>query len=65
MRDISEEEDAVLALLARAWNTFVELPVIHPCDRAEFCQAIHVAQNIVLSRPAVEQFGNERLPGES
>lgn len=37
-------------------ETFLKLPVIHRADQDEFAQAIHLAQNIVLSRPAVESY---------
>ncbi len=46
-------EQAVLAYLAEAYNSFSGLEVLHPSDSREFEQAIHVAQNIVLSRIAI------------
>lgn len=57
---MSEAEKRVVMMLAEAWNAFVELPIEHPADRPEFCGAIHVAQNIVLSRP-----GRRELNGDA
>lgn len=45
-------EKRVVDMLADAWNAFCELPEEHPCDAREFCSAIHVAQSLVLMRPA-------------
>lgn len=55
MRDLTEEELFVVNLLGTAFNAFMALPKIHSADAPEYAQAIHKAQNIVLSRPAAEQ----------
>ncbi len=47
---VTEQEAKVASMLGAAWNAFLELPIEHPSDRTEFCQALHQAQNIVLSR---------------
>jgi hypothetical protein len=47
---VTDEEKAVVLLLAEAWNAFLKLPVEHPDDTAEFRHAIHAAQDRVLSR---------------
>jgi len=52
---LTADERIVLEILAQAWNQFVELPVIHPQDQVEFMQAIHRAQNIVMSRVVMRQ----------
>ena len=49
---MTDEEKAVVALLASAWNAFLALPIEHLADEGEFLSAIHRAQDIVLSRPA-------------
>jgi len=53
MREMTEEERRVLDYLAQAWNNFLILDEVHPCDRQEFMQAIHAAENIVFARPAI------------
>jgi hypothetical protein len=50
---LTNDERKIVDLLAEAFNAFVKLVVIHPSDNLEFCHAIHVAQNIILSRPEV------------
>jgi hypothetical protein len=50
---MTPEEQRVLDHLAQAWNAYLALPVVHTDDMAEFRQAIHAAQNIVLARPSV------------
>jgi len=52
---LTVDERVVLETLAEAWNQFVELPVVHPQDQFEFMQAIHRAQNIVMSRVVMRQ----------
>lgn len=49
---LSDQERAVVAKLAEAWNAFVNLPAEHPDDAAEFRHAIHAATAKVLMRPA-------------
>ncbi|QLX99132.1 MULTISPECIES: hypothetical protein [Enterobacter] len=50
---LSVEERDVAQMLGEAWNLYLKLPVEHPNERIEFCQAIHACQSIVMSRPAV------------
>ncbi|UNA05728.1 hypothetical protein PQA65_gp14 [Yersinia phage vB_YenM_42.18] len=40
-------------MLGDAWNQYLQLPIEHPCERDEFCRAIHACQGIVLARPAI------------
>lgn len=49
-----------LDLLADAWNAFFDLPVQHPCDRDEFCRAIHAAQHLIMARPAQRELNAKR-----
>lgn len=60
---LTEEESSVLRKLAAAWSEFIKLPEIHGSDNSEFLLAIHMAQNIVLARPAtrIEQQKREAL----
>lgn len=50
MKQLTKEELDVLAGLAVAWNTFIELPQLQSDDVTEYRAAIHTAQNIVISR---------------
>lgn len=54
MRDLTETEQRCLDSLGESANMFSYLPEVHPADKAEFTQAIHAAQNIILARPATE-----------
>lgn len=51
MRDLNRAEEWILGLLGEAWNVFNCLDL---GNQQEFMQAIHAAQNIVLSRPACQ-----------
>lgn len=46
-----EIEDTIIELLASLWNTYDELPILHPLDKSAFQEALHKAQAIVLARP--------------
>ncbi|WP_421057629.1 hypothetical protein [Klebsiella variicola] len=62
--DLEVAERDVAQLLGDAWDLYLSLPVEHPNERSEFCQAIHACQSIVLSRPAVRALKALREPGE-
>jgi hypothetical protein len=47
---MTTSEENILAMLAEVWNKFLKLPTEHPMEHQEFCSAIHVCQNMVLSR---------------
>jgi hypothetical protein len=49
--NLSTAELTIIDHLARAYDTFIKLPVEHPCDQREFCEAIHKAQYLVMARP--------------
>jgi hypothetical protein len=55
VRELTDAERQVVEALGRAFNLFVQLPVVHNDDVDEFRHAIHLCQNIVLARPAVEK----------
>jgi len=57
---VTSEEEAVVSLLAQAWNAFLALPLEHPCERHDFCNVVHQAQNIVLGRAGRRQINRER-----
>lgn len=48
--ELTEQEARVARLLGDLWNEYLQLPVEHPMEREEFCKAVHVCQDIVLSR---------------
>lgn len=52
---ITETEGEVLHLLGKAWNAFLELPVVHSDDETDFRHAIHAAQTIILARAAYSE----------
>ncbi len=54
MRDLTEQEQLALGHLADAAHAVTRLPEVHPADLPEFAHIMHQAQNIILSRPAVE-----------
>lgn len=54
MRTLTPDEIRVLNALGDAWDTFLDLPVLHKEDQTAFVQTLHTAQNIVLGRPAFE-----------
>ena len=58
---LSAREMKVLDLLADAWNAFMELTPEHTDHQTEFRMAIHRAQDVILSLPALRQvFSGER-----
>ena len=60
MRDLTEEEKAVLMLTRDLANEYLDLPELHVDDQQEFVLAIHSIQNLIMSRPVMAAF-NEQL----
>lgn len=56
MRGLTEEELSALRLSRRLADAVFDLPVIHPADNGEFVHHLHAIQNILHSRPSVEEF---------
>lgn len=56
MAQLTDEEREVLELLGHAADKFSALPEEHPADLADFVNAIHAAQNIVLSRVGLRAY---------
>lgn len=52
---LTEEEKKVVALSADLWNAFIALPVQHPSDQQDFCNAIHTIQRIIGARPMMRK----------
>ena len=47
---ITPAEKEIIDLLVLAWNKFIRLDEQHPCDKNEFMQGIHQAQQIIMIR---------------
>lgn len=54
IRQLTEKEWNVLAILSSAWNEFLALPDLSESDKVEFMQHIHSAQQAVAARPIFE-----------
>lgn len=55
---LTKQEQDVMDSLVKAWNGFVELPVLHPWHNQEFMHAIHECQMIVMARPLIKELMN-------
>lgn len=60
---LKKKEDEILLILANAYNKFGDLPILHEADTEDFLRAIHMAQNIVMSRPVMRQINKENKEG--
>lgn len=54
MRELTEDEVAVIELLGEAATAAAALPELHPADVPEFVHHTHVLQNLIYARPAYE-----------
>jgi len=52
---LTTDEADLVKDLGEIFNQFLLLPKEHANDAPEFCSAIHVCQNMILSRPARRQ----------
>ena len=64
MPGFTEQEVRVLDMTVELVAEFCALPVEHPTDGAEFCQAMHVLQTLVLSRPGRRHYNAAVTPGQ-
>lgn len=51
----TEDEEKAINLSVELWNAFVALPVQHPVDQQDFCDAIHTIQRILGWRPMMRK----------
>lgn len=51
---MTDQEKEIIDLTAEIWNKYIQLPVQHPCDRDEFCKALHICQHLVMIRETRE-----------
>ena len=66
---LNDNEMNVINLLSEAWNEYIKLEHQHPCDKEEFCRALHVCQHLIMIRdirrqnpelfPIYDEQGNE------
>lgn len=47
---MNEEEALVMASLVKAWNDFLKLETTHPSHNADFSNAIHKCQDILIHK---------------
>lgn len=52
LQKLSNEEKRLLAVTAKVWNTWCELPDRRDDDNAEFCSALHALQHLIALRVA-------------
>jgi hypothetical protein len=53
---LTPAEDHVLALVCELWGAWLKLPIQHPDERREVCDAVHVVQNLLCVRMARRAF---------
>lgn len=52
---MTDDERKVVEQLGNVWNAFLALPTQHPQDQHEMLHAIHMAQRIIMARPALRE----------
>jgi len=57
---MTEQERALVMMLAEAWNEFTALPIEHDDDNAEFRHGIHALQRMILARSARREINGYR-----
>ncbi len=53
--DMTNEEIAAFATTIDLANQVLALPVLHSMDNTEFCHAIHIVQEKLMSRPMMRR----------
>lgn len=53
---LSQEEKEILLELGAIWNRYIKLDELHPNDKQDFLNAIHVCQNIIYARPVISKW---------
>lgn len=56
---LTPAEKLLVEELGLIWNRFLALPNEHPNEQPEFCQAIHLCQNMILARPGRREINPE------
>ena len=47
---MKDQEKQLIDLTCQLWNKFVKFPQQHPCDKDEFCKALHIIQHLIMIR---------------
>lgn len=56
MTDITQQEAAIAQRLGDLWTEYLQMPVEHPTESREFCDAIHRCQDMILARAGRRAF---------
>ena len=60
---LEEKEWDVYSALSKAWNTFIELPLLHPNDNIDFAYHVNALKNIIMSRPVEKVMSGKEWNG--
>ena len=55
-KPFTDQEEECMRAIVRAWNTYTELPVIHPSAEADFLFHIHGLQDILMGRVCARDY---------
>ena len=58
---LTNEELNVIELSTKFWNAYNKLEEQHPCDKEEFCHALHICQHLVMIR-GIRRLDSENFP---
>lgn len=47
---MTKKEIELIEMLKTFWDEYEKLPQQHPCDQQEMCNAIHIAQHLIMIR---------------
>ena len=58
---LTEKELEAINISAKLWNAYNALEEQHPCDKEEFCRALHICQHLIMIR-AIRRMDNDTFP---
>lgn len=50
---MTDQEVRAMSLTVDCANAILELPVLHPMEKEEFCHAMHIIQDQLMARPSM------------
>lgn len=50
---MTDQEVVAMSLTVDCANAILELPVLHPMEKEEFCHAMHIIQDQLMARPSM------------
>lgn len=56
---MTEQEKHLMVILAKAWDLFQNLPVLHPDDTTDFRYHIHRLEDMIAARQAILEFNRK------